>query len=70
MRIHEPIFPEDGALFIIWCKPAFGAPFSVAAGGLRAMQAAWHAVQDDYPQDDLTLQNRARVLLRRDGVRP
>lgn len=64
MRMHEPIFPEDMALYIIWASSSAGRS-SVAAGGLAAMKAAWEAIQMDYPRDTLTLQHRARVLRER-----
>ncbi len=41
---------------------------TIAAGTLRAMRGAWDAIQDQYPDDELTLQNRARVLARRSAT--
>lgn len=65
MRIHEPRFDPSVALFIIWRRPREGGMEAVAAGSLRAMRAAWDAVQQDHPRDDLTLQQGARVLMER-----
>ncbi|QDA35648.1 hypothetical protein E4191_15845 [Paracoccus liaowanqingii] len=65
MRIHEPYFPPDRALFIIWCNPRFGQRHSIAAGTFEAVHAAWEAVQDHYPNDRLTWQQGARILQER-----
>ena len=37
-RIHEPIFPENRALYIIWCEEWQGDRYSLAAGHLNAMR--------------------------------
>lgn len=63
--MFDPRFLEGAALFIIWRRPPCGGLETVAAGTHRAMRAAWDAVQDQYPDDELTLQNRARILARR-----
>lgn len=60
--IHEPIFPEDRALFIIWCRPPGERLYTIAAGPLNAMKAAWEVLQEEHPRDELTLQQGARVL--------
>lgn len=64
MRFHNPIFPEDSALFIIWAEDRWSR-FSLAAGSLVAMNAAWAALQSECPRAELTLQDGARVLQRR-----
>lgn len=61
-RIHEPIFPDDMNLIIIWCRPRGGRQFSLAAGTFGAMQAAWPAVQEGYTRDELTMQQGARII--------
>ncbi len=53
------------ALFIIWRRPPRGGMHTLAAGSFKAMTVAWDALQADYPDDELTLQQRARVLKRR-----
>lgn len=68
-RIHEPQFPTNRALYIIWCESKVWGRFSVAAGSHTAMAAAWDALQDQQPQDLLTLQDGARVLRRRGPLR-
>lgn len=68
MRIHEPRFPSDSALYIIWCEGRDTPRYSLAAGSLRAMEAAWEAVQQDCPRATLTLQERSRVLAMRGPV--
>lgn len=67
MRMHEPYFPEDEALFIIWARDRWGRR-SVAAGTLTAMLAAWDAVQDVCPAGELTLQEGSRVVRERRRV--
>lgn len=69
MRMHEPIFPEDRALFIIWCHPRHGERHSIAAGTFEAVEAAWGAVQWLYPGDRLTWQQGARVMRERAPLR-
>lgn len=66
--MFDPVFETGAALFIIWRRPAYGGIETIAAGTHRAMVGAWNAVQDQYPDDELTLQNRARVLRRREPV--
>jgi len=66
--MFDPRFPEGEALFIIWRRPPNGRPITLAAGSHRAMSAAWDAVQDQCPDEELTLQQRARVLLRRGPI--
>jgi hypothetical protein len=66
--MFDPKFEPGAALFIVWRRPRIGAMETVAAGTLRAMRGAWEAVQDQYLDDELTLQNRARVLARREAV--
>jgi hypothetical protein len=63
--MFDPKFDPGAALFIIWRRPRTGGIETVAAGTHRAMRGAWEAVRDQYPDDELTLQNRARVLARR-----
>lgn len=63
--MFDPIFTPGSALFIIWRWPRHGGKETIAAGTHRAMTGAWAELQDLYPEDELTLQNRARVLLRR-----
>ncbi|CAM3089756.1 hypothetical protein PANO111632_02535 [Paracoccus nototheniae] len=70
MRIHEPIFPEDQALFIIWCDPPHGPRRSIAAGTFEAVDAAWAAIQGLYPRDRLTWQQGARVMRERPPLMP
>ncbi len=60
--MFDPKFDETAALFIIWVRPRRGAMRTLAAGGFNAMAAAWEAVQTECPEDELTLQQRARVL--------
>lgn len=69
-RMHEPEFPENRALYIIWCDSAMWGRFSLAAGSFSAMVAAWDAVQDQQPSDVLTLQDGARVLHKRTAIAP
>lgn len=66
--MFDPKFEEGVALYIIWARPKSGAMRTLAAGGLRAMLAAWEAVQEDCPTDELTLQHRARVLRSRPAL--
>ena len=61
-------FPPGEALFIIWRRSERGGLATVAAGSHRAMAAAWEAVVNQYPTEELTLQNRARVLRKRGPV--
>lgn len=68
-RIHQPYFPDGDALFIIWAETRDHRRVSVAAGCFAAMDAAWSAVQDRYPDQTLWLQERARVLDRRAPLR-
>jgi hypothetical protein len=63
--MFDPKFEPGAALFIIWRRPRAGGMETIAAGTHRAMRGAWEAIQDQYPDDELTLQNRARVLARR-----
>lgn len=65
-RIHEPIFPENRALYIIWCEEWQGDRYSLAAGHLSAMIAAWDAMADYSPRDRLLLQFGSRVLRSRE----
>ena len=60
--MFEPEFEEGAALYIIWARPKKGGMRTLAADGLRAMLAAWEALQEDCPAKELTLQHRARVL--------
>lgn len=69
MRIHEPIFPENQALYIIWAEDGFIGRRSVAAGCLTAMLAAWQAIQGEFPNEELTMQNGSRVMHRRSKLR-
>lgn len=41
---------------------------TVAAGTNQAIRGAWDAIQNQYPDDELTLQNRGRVLARRGAM--
>jgi len=66
--MFDPKFAPGEALFIIWRRSDRGGLVTVAAGSHRAMAAAWVAVQDQYPTEELTLQNRARILRRRAPV--
>ena len=66
--MFDPKFDRGAALFIIWRRPQTGPIETVAAGTHRAMRGAWDVIQDQYPDDELTLQNRARVLARRGPV--
>lgn len=68
MRIHDPIFPNDRALLIIWCHELGQRPYSLAAGTHDAMMAAWDAVQGDCPRAALYLQQGARVIRQRGPV--
>lgn len=61
-RIHEPIFPENRALYIIWCDEWQGDRYSLAARHLSAMLAAWDAMADYSPRDTLSLQCGSRIL--------
>ena len=67
--MFDPIFRPGEALYIIWRRPKHGGMETIAAGSHRAMRAAWDAVQDEYPEDELTLQNRARVMSSRGPLR-
>lgn len=64
-RFHNPEFPEDLALHIIWAAPPKGPRWTVAAGTFRAMVAAWPALQDQHKQETLTLQQGALILQKR-----
>lgn len=55
-RFHNPEFPEDFALHIIWAAPPKGPLWTVAAGTFRAMVVAWPALQDQHKQETPTLQ--------------
>lgn len=66
--MFDPRFEPGAALFIIWRRPLSGGMQTVAAGTHRAMRGAWDAVQDQYPDDELTWQNRARVLAGRGAM--
>lgn len=61
-RIHEPIFPENHALYITRCDDWQSERHSLAAGHLSAMLAAWDAMADYSPRDRLSLQFGSRVL--------
>ena len=65
MRIHKPCFDDTAALYIIWANGRWTKMQTVAAGSFVAMRAAWDAVQGERPQDTLTLQHGARVLMER-----
>ena len=69
LSMFDPRFDPNDALFIIWRRPRAGGIHTVAAGSFNAMIAAWRAVQEDYPDDELSLQNRARILMRREMIR-
>ena len=60
--IHQPIFPDDCAQFIIWCRPTDARLYTIAAGPLDAMMAAWDVLVTQYPRDELTLQQGARTI--------
>lgn len=60
--MFDPKFDETAAIFIIWARSKQGGMRTLAAGGFNAMAAAWEAVQTECPEDELTLQQRARVL--------
>jgi len=65
-RFHDPEFPDDLALHIIWAEPqGAGKRWSVAAGTFRAMIAAWPALQDQHKRETLTLQQGALILEKR-----
>ena len=66
--MFDPQFNPEYALFIIWRRPRHGGMETVAAGAHRAMRGAWDAIQDQYPEDEITLQNRARILARREPL--
>jgi len=71
--MFAPKFDETAALFIIWARSKRGGMRTLAAGGFNAMAAAWEAVQTECPEDELTLQQKARVLRSRPpliGVTP
>lgn len=68
MRIHEPNFPPDSALFIIWAE-GLGDRFSVAAGCFAAVNAAWPALANEYPGYRLIMQNGARIMEEREALR-
>lgn len=65
-RMHEPIFPDTRALYIIWCADRHGERYSLAAGHLNAMLAAWDAMADYSPGSTLFLQDGSRVLRMRE----
>ena len=60
--MFDPKFKETAAIFIIWARSTRGGMRTLAAGGFNAMIAAWDVVQTECPEDELTLQQRARVL--------
>jgi hypothetical protein len=60
--MFDPKFDETAAIFIIWARSRHGGMRTLAAGRFGAMAAAWEAVQTECPEDELTLQQRARVL--------
>ena len=66
LNMFDPKFAHGAALFIIWRRPRTGGMETIAAGTHRAMRGAWDAIQDQYPDDELTLQHRARVIERRE----
>lgn len=61
-RMHEPMFPESHALYIIWCVDGKDERYSLAAGHLNAMLAAWDAMADYARHSTLLLQDGSRVL--------
>lgn len=61
-HMFDPKFEEGFALYIIWARPKSGGMRTLAAGGFNAMIAAWDVVQTECPEDELKLQQRARVL--------
>lgn len=68
-RMHEPVFPLNRPLFIIWCEERGGERYSVAAGSFASMTAAWWALSRFSPSDTLTFQEGARIPRRRLPVR-
>lgn len=63
--MFDPVFQPGAALLVIWRRPRHGGLETIAAGTHRAMSGAWDAIQDQYPDDEITLQNRARIVKRR-----
>lgn len=68
-HFHEPVFPHDRPLYIIWCDEGQGSRYSLAAGDFRAMLAAWDVLFDLFEWDRLTLQDGARVIRSREPVK-
>ena len=68
MSMFDPVFEPGAALFIIWRRPKWGGMQTLAAGSHKAMVGAWEALQEDYPDDELTMQHRARILRRREPL--
>lgn len=64
MRIHEPHFPEDVALFIVWVSDAFGRRSALATSDIAAARAAWPVLVAQYAGREMTLQHGARVIAR------
>jgi hypothetical protein len=62
LSMFDPKFDETAAMYIIWVRSKRGGMRTLAAGGFNAMAAAWEAVQTECPEDELTLQQKARVL--------
>jgi hypothetical protein len=60
--MFDPKFQDSFALYIIWVRPRQGPIYTLAAGGFRAMEAAWNEVQAECPTDELTFQQRSRIL--------
>lgn len=65
MQLITPEFDDHTALYIIWCESPGGYRTSLAAGCFDAMKAAWEALQDHDPRDELRLQLGIRIIKQR-----
>lgn len=63
LRVLSALIEQaNRALYIIWCDEWQGDRYSLAAGHLSAMLAAWDAMADYSPRDTLSLQFGSRIL--------
>jgi hypothetical protein len=64
MRIHEPIFPEGLALYIVWLSDWNGRRSLLATSEIGVARLAWPSLVEAHPDKNITLQQGARVILR------
>lgn len=68
MRFHEPEFPEQSALYIVWAEGPSGRRTVMAVTKPGLAYAAWDTLIAEYPRDYLRLQDGARVMREYDPV--